>query len=192
MELFFITLNSFVEWESLEGVPHIKMQYVRTGANVSIEKMEDIQESSLSLLHSLDFNLKKGINGFEVVLDSVLEESLKKNLEDNSSMLGYEQEGEWITLNGSDRIVNDHKSDINNFLSPICKELPFTYIQGKRYEFKIEPIVEDKKIDKNDLSIKPKYLKYIKYEIERKIKEQLARRSIIEARSDLDYAEAVQ
>lgn len=193
MELFFNTLEGYVRWESLEGVPYTHMSRIVSSANVHINDMHSVAIINSVPKREIKFNLKKGRSGYEVKIDNTLEESLKPFISD-TTMVGYEMDDKWVTpytsAKGTKDTMNNRDMKIGNFMSK-RREIPFTIIQGKKYEFSIDPVIEDQEVDLDKLRVKPVYLKKIKYEIERRIKEQEVRRNIIDSRVDLGYAKTI-
>lgn len=185
--LFLLTLNSLVYWESLEGVPHVKMRNVRL-TNHNEYNFNDLQgeinECSQDLMrfinkdNKLDLGLSVVNNRIKLNSSGNLYETIKDILIKKRDRSYYQYVLGKISMTSRRkkwRIPNSNSiRELPNFRNSEG-ELPFVYIQGRKLEFKVEEPDSNHKVDLNDLDVHPKLVENVSERIEKRIEDQIYR-----------------
>lgn len=195
-ELYLYMIDTVVSWESIEGHPHFrinnivpKAQNMLVPVNLSPTLIKDYYKklsSPESMLSSMKyvyvnnkFIIKKDINLDSVVKSAILNSILskdnikriivKKNPNNNTSYVGYEDD------------ITDSENMDSLFNNPDERnEKPYTIIQGKKINFSVLETTNVERPDINTYFIHPKFLNYVTDKLESKLYYKSVRRSILE------------
>lgn len=180
LELMLYTIDSYITWESLEGVPYITM------SNITIQVKEiRMKDVSIGYCRSLYDYFKVSFNREEInhlPFDFIYTEGrykirdinqLDEFIKNKFIELFPKYSTEILCRKGNDGIYY-RIPDSKEFQNPIeiikkikkDNELPFVYIQGEKIEFSIVDIQKQADIDLSKYNIHPKFLNYVKKQFE--------------------------
>ena len=182
-EMFLFTINSFVEWESLEGVPHVRMERISV---VGPARISDFSDTSLQSYYLSIFNVIENLN-----VDFVFSENrykIKQNEKFNNlikNIIIRDMPSSWDKLlvkKVDDKYYgysHPQIEDMSNHFLNSNEEKPYTIIQNLVLEFDVETYSgELPEIDSYE--VHPKILKHAARELEQKLYYQSVRKSTIE------------
>ena len=195
-ELFCMTLETLVSWESIEGVPHMyiseittgKMEETNCGENhnagdyISSKAYTSFRRHLSSLpvnlvLSEEKYKIKKNDGQLEKCLKHALLNQFGSTSSMTSALLTIEKEG--LTYGYSSPDVPDEeefKTQFNN----IKGELSYTLIRNEKIEFKVDKY-DGELPDINKFNINKNYLNYAAKQLEAELYEKTIRRSAIKA-----------
>ena len=182
-EMFLFTLNTLVEWESLEGTPHIRMERVVIGGEARISDVSDsnVQNYFVSILGNIEnfdvdfvfsenrYKIKQN-NKFQNIIKNIIIDKMSANWSKllvtkiNEKYYGYSHPE---ILDLSDRFLNDNQ------------EKPYIIVQNLVLEFEVEEYSGELP-EINNYEVHPKILKYAARELEKQLYYKSVRKSTIE------------
>lgn len=185
-ESFLYAIDSVVEWESIEGGPHIRMNKILIGGNetnatnISDANMKDWYRKLYNSISELDLDFVFSENRYKIKQNSKFEDKIKQgiihHLQDYAKYLIVTKIGD--NLYGySEPIVETEEELIERF--SFKNELPYTYIQGNKLEFKVLPFNGELK-DISSYNVHPKFLDYAAKQLEQQLFYKSVRKSGIE------------
>lgn len=186
-ELYLYTINTLVAWESIEGVPFVRMNKITPVNNETYKPVTNPIETSLKNTYdklNFDFsglilNYHYNDNRYRVKQDSLFSNYVKdiiirsndinliKNYivkQINTTMYGYSI---------SETVTNP---DFKHYRT---KEEPYTVFQGRRIYFQLEEF-SGKIPDINEYKTHPKFLNYVADKLEQQLFYNAVRKSTIE------------
>lgn len=186
-ELFILTLDVVANWESLEGGPHILMKNITLGTYDNYAELLD--EGTLrrayryfsDSLSELNVNFVIADNRYKIKHDDTYEQYVKEKVIANTGeyvkyLLVNKVGTEYVGYNFPDIKTPEELKE--KFLND-RGELPYTLIQGKKIEFKVEKFTGEMP-DINQYGVHPKFLNYVSKKLEHKLYKKTIRRSSIE------------
>jgi hypothetical protein len=185
-EMFLHTLNTVAEWESLEGVPHIKIQQITVGQKqklsvINNDNIESFCNSIFMNLSDVDFDFVFSENRYKIKQNEKYENIIKNiiinSMQDYwSDMLITKIEGKYYGYNHPNIVNSD---ELTNMFINENNENPYTLIQDKKIEFKVENYSGELP-DINNYKVHPKILNYAARELEKQLHYKSVRKSTIE------------
>lgn len=178
-ELFFMLLDNYVKWESLEGGPHIRME------NITVQKQDNrfamSTDSQIGVYHVLFGYLND--NNIPFPANFVFSDGRFKVKHDETYKEGIKNLFTTSLINVSDKVLckrgadghfykaNLVETDIKfpqTFLKSIKinDELPYVYISGKRITFDITNQQKVEKTNIDECIIYPQFLNYVSEQLE--------------------------
>jgi hypothetical protein len=194
-ELFLWTLDSLVRWESIEGVPHIRIERIKVGSEVNQVSISDTRnlaeyyDNMRTMISNLDvdfvfseyrYKIKKN-NKFERFVHNLIVNYLShtwKHLlvtRNNGSYYGYNHPN----IETPEQLRRKFETN---------SELPHFYLRSNKVEFKVEPYSGDLP-DINDYKVHPKFLEYAATRLEQELYSKSVRKSTIERYHQIDNAQ---
>lgn len=192
-EMFLFTLNSMVEWESLEGVPYKKISKIILSDDkyrVSCTSLYDLKsyfrqiEDHIGSDFKPDFLYKTGIYGIRkndkflqllknIVLNH-LQDNWKKllvNKKSDGSYYGYSHP----SIQSEEDLNKKYQvATVNGY------EIPYVQLRDKQLKFKVRPLSGIEVPDPNDYTIHPNLINYAAEQLEQQLYYQSVRKSTIE------------
>jgi hypothetical protein len=202
--LYLNMLKTVVSWESLSGVPYIKMKTIVTPsetpnkANYSKRDLElffqdfrnyvsDGRLPDIDFVYSSERYIIKNNKKFEqysreIIYGTNLESKLLvKRMEDGS----YECKPDNILTSLAEDFMYAAKRK-----SPDGK-IPYIDLRGKKYSFRIEKTKEltsNSEFNRDEYLIHPKFLEHAKSRLEQELYEKAVKRSVLQRRAESSYA----
>ncbi len=187
-EAFLYAIDSVVEWESLEGTPHIKMETVRIGEasnyidNLSDKNLKDFHDRFiLSLYPPINFDFVFSEDRYEIKQNKKFEDILRELI-----IIHLPDNVKYLLVTKTDGRLYGYASPIietqNQLINRFCNnngELPYTYVQDNKLEFKVEEFSGELP-DINNYNVHPKFLNYVSRELEKQLYYKSVRKSAIE------------
>ena len=189
-ELYLITLQSLVNWESREGGPYIYMKDINIGDKSRIADNLNNESNLRSFYNSVrrklknlnvDFILSEGrykiVHNFKfvnLIKDIIVEELQDETITKNTIVT---RKGENFYGYSFPRIWN--KEELKEKFQHSTKGLPYTLIQGKKIEFKVEEFTGEMP-DISNYGVHPKFLNYVSTKLEQELYKKTIRRGVIE------------
>lgn len=194
-ELFLYTLDNMVCWESIEGNPHYRMAKITNGIEeftinvdnypyhelyVSLSRAIKRQTESFFDEEGIPCNINFVFNEgrFKIKRDTNFSNFIKQHYLINNNLESHRQYA--LVKEGDDgRFFGYNTTTMRNVdnLLKNTQNLPFTYIQGTKHEFKIINRSEEIQEDINEYNIYPKFLNYVAEQLEIYIYESCIRGS---------------
>lgn len=182
-EMFLHTLNTVAEWESLEGIPYIKMESITIGKK---QNLSDVSDSSVKLyydyifnaLSDVDFDFVFSDNRYKIKQNEKYENIIKNIIINN--MQSY-----WskllVTKVGDKYYGYSHPEiiDLHDMFNNVDGEKPYTLIQNYVVQFEVEQYSGELP-DINNYKVHPKILNYAARELEKQLYYKSVRKSTIE------------
>lgn len=183
-ESFLYNIQSMVEWESIEGRPHIRMQNIEVSQNkytqpklISNNKLKNYfnvfaQYVDPAFLNNLDFVYKEdryNINQNKNLQD-LMKTVLNQNpitsreliiIEGDESYYGFDQES---VING-----NSVQDKFARSITSGVPEYPYFYIQDRKIEFKVEDFEGEQTVNIDNYKVHPKFLEYATNKLNEKL-----------------------
>lgn len=185
-ESFLYAIDSVVEWESIEGGPHIRMNKVLIGGNetnantISDANLKSYYNKFYNSISELDVDFVFSENRYKIKQNNKFEDKVKQGiisyLQDYAKYLIVTKVGDNY-FGYSEPIVETEEQLIERFSS--YGELPYTYIQGNKLEFKVLPFNGELK-DISTYNVHPKFLDYVAKQLEQQLFYKSVRKSGIE------------
>jgi len=186
-ELFLLTLDSFVAWESLEGVPHKKIEKILIGNRIT-----DTRSNSGSYFTNY---LEVERNIFDLDIDFVFSENRYK-IKQNSKFERFLHKiiVDHLSIAYSYLLVTKRPNDEKYYMYSMPRiippkelrekfkkdgESPYFYFRDKRIDFKVESFTGDLP-DINDFKVHPKFIDYVATKLEQELYLKSIRKSSIE------------
>lgn len=200
--LYLTMIDTVVRWESLEGVPHYKMETIvsKAGRQINIDfstlrdyygRFMDFAQTSYDAGHNFfDLNYVFNQGRYRIKEDSKLERtlnhfvskyrngSLMKDLLvklDNETFYGFEQ----ISIQTPEEITSHMKNNAGHY--------PETIICGKKVQFNVKAFT-GKKIDIKEYFVYPKFKKYVTEQLESELYEKAVTSSAVRTQAELNNA----
>lgn len=165
----FLMINSYVAWESLEGVPYINISSIRVNTNISAEdsysyhittgsfKDKYIKEIMYMLLEYLDFDVYID-NGFIKIKDNdkLLKSFFNACINSNETRvlgLKHKNTGQLFNYGFMTKLRNNNVTLSNVITSKILEEA-YIYLRGTKYPLKIDfPDIKTKTVKEEDFEL---------------------------------------
>lgn len=184
-ESFLYNIQSMVEWESIEGRPHIRMNSIHVSPNDYLQP-KIISPTSLAKHYenfllkvtpefesSLNFVFKDG--KYQVKKDKALQDNIKNILKSNSAvaleLIIREEEDNYIGYD-TNAVITDfsvtEKFQGLNFETGV-REAPYFYIQARKVEFSVDDYTGEQTIDINNYKVHPKFLNYVTTKLDKQL-----------------------
>lgn len=185
-EMFLHTINSIVEWESLEGVPYIKISSISIGheenrvSNYRNYELQDFYTPLRDKISNLDVDFVysenrykiKSNNKFHDFIHSIIVNSLQsywKRLlvtKVNSTYYGYSHPD----IETEEQLKSKFKKDGEN---------PYFYLRNRKLIFNVEPYTGELP-DVSNYKVHPKFLEYVSTRLEQELYEKSVRKYTVE------------
>ena len=186
-ELYLYTINTLVTWESIEGVPFVRMNKITPINNKTYKPVTNPIETSLKNAYDklnfnfsgLIFNYHYNNNRYKIKQDSLFSDYVKDNILRNNDInliKNYIVKKVNTTMYGysvSEQVINP------DFKHCRTGEEPYTVFQGKRIYFHLEQFSGEIP-DINEYKTHPKFLDYVASKLEEQLFYNAVRKSTIE------------
>lgn len=193
-QMFLLILNSIVEWESLEGVPHIKMRSVVIGndgnvVSLRISGMRDYHDSINNVISTLDVDFVYADNRYKIKNNEKLEELyrdiiLQNYRQSRRRLLVKELRGEYY---GYSYPTIKSKEELIRMLENDSGESPYFFFRSKKVKFKIKPF-NGELPSIEEYKVHPKLLNYATEQLEQELFVKSIERSIAERQVEIGNA----
>lgn len=201
--LYLLTVQSFVAWESIEGSPYRYIKKITEGLDKEVpfelgeSTLKDHKNSIADFMGQytyLEANFQFMVDRFIVKVDDRFTQFVNNRLiaTESTNLFGwflvkrhethYKGFGQ-MPIHSQQHLDNMLLKNINGNIHP-----PYTYIRGEKIVFKIIAH-EGVPLDPNDFTVHPSLLNYIKKQFEDELYKKQVQRSAIEASITGDYAQ---
>lgn len=193
-ELFLWTLNSFVSWESLEGVPYISINKIGLGDEIYTRfissEYRKYYRYMLEEITSLDVDFVFAENRYRIKQNDKFERFLHKTIVEHfpeywKQLLVIKSGGTYYGYNFPEMLSEE---ELNERFK-VNGETPYFYLRDRKIEFKVKPLVIERGLpDINNYKVHPKFIEYAAARFEEKLHEKAIRKSTIERYSQANNA----
>lgn len=177
-ELLLLTIDSMVSWESLEGVPHMKMENIRVASKWEkkelhsryFEESFNQLETNIKSLEACNFIFSEG--RYKLVANQNLSSSLQAFFKSNRRLKKYlvspnTEDGEYFGFDipsiTCSRDIKQSWQDSNN------SKKPFVLFRNKKFFLTVSDFDSSKLPDTSNYIIYPKFLDYVSEQISQKL-----------------------
>lgn len=186
-ELFLMTLDSVVKWESIEGTPYIRVKNIAIGKQTSQSSLSNERDMDSyfrkleDYITSMDFDFvfseyryKIKQNGkFERFIHSLIVD----NLSDNWKTLLVTNVGGKLYGYDSPKIYSE--TELKLMFTNNDGELPHFYFRSNKVEFNVEPFSGEMP-DINKYKVHPNFINHVSTRLEQQLYYKTVRKSTIE------------
>jgi hypothetical protein len=147
IDMFCYQLNSYVRWESLEGIPYRKMEGITTRRGVNslndTSKLEDIFNKYTTLYKDFTFNTENS-NGFDAI-KVVRNDEFEKRITGIAHEFAYKIGNNYYASNSSKSISSNYKRQIGDkVLTFKGIDIKYNLITGDDKEAKAQKVAHPK------------------------------------------------